>query len=80
MASTRYSLPNNKINGGSSIPLRRSLSRQASTPTNGSKIPVNDLQAHRWKQKYEESEERRKQLLTEKEKGIWKIIIYYYST
>nr|XP_023024577.1 shootin-1 isoform X1 [Leptinotarsa decemlineata] len=59
-----------KLNGNSSIPLRRPLSRQVSSPVNSSKIPINDPQVHRWKQKYEESEERRKLLLTDKEKAL----------
>nr|CAI5868101.1 unnamed protein product [Callosobruchus analis] len=60
---------NGRMNSNSSIPLRKQLSRQASTPTSPSRIPVNDP-AHRWKQKFEEAEDRRKLLLTEKEKVL----------
>nr|CAH7714827.1 unnamed protein product [Callosobruchus chinensis] len=60
---------NGKMNSNSSIPLRKQLSRRASTPTSPSRIPVNDP-AHRWKQKFEEAEDRRKLLLTEKEKVL----------
>lgn len=69
MSNQRQSLPYQKVNGSSNIPLRRQFAKQSSVPGSSSRIPVNDLQAHRWKQKYEESEERRKLLLTEKEKG-----------
>ncbi|KAG5899939.1 hypothetical protein JTB14_002488 [Gonioctena quinquepunctata] len=68
--NNRYIVSCNKMNGNSNIPLRRPLGRQVSTPTNSSKIPINDPQAHRWKQKYDEAEERRKLLLTEKEKAL----------
>lgn len=57
---------------GSNIPLRTPLSRQSSTASNTSaksRISTNDP-AHRWKQKFEESEEKRKKLLSEKEKGF----------
>lgn len=69
MSTQKTSLPYQKVNGNSNIPLRRQISKQLSNPTNSSRISTNDSQAHRWKQKCEESEERRKQLLTEKEKG-----------
>lgn len=69
MSSQRHSLPYHKVNGSSNIPLRRQLSRQTSGTGNSSRIPVNDPQVHRWKQKYDESEERRKILLSEKEKS-----------
>ncbi|ERL86644.1 hypothetical protein D910_04050 [Dendroctonus ponderosae] len=49
----------------SSIPLRRPLSRQGST----SSTACSDA-THRWKQKLEESEERRKLLLSDKEKAL----------
>lgn len=68
MSTQRHSLPYQKVNGSSSIPLRRQISKQALV-TGNSRIPVNDPQVHRWKQKYDESEERRKILLSEKEKG-----------
>ncbi|KAJ8964501.1 hypothetical protein NQ314_004789 [Rhamnusium bicolor] len=70
MHNNRHTITGIKLNGNSSIPLRRQLSRQSSGPSAASKIPVNDTQAHRWKQKYEEAEERRKLLLTEKEKAL----------
>lgn len=70
MSSQRHSMPFQKVNGNSNIPLRRQITKQTSVPITLSRIPVNDSQAHRWKQKYDESEERRKQLLTEKEKGM----------
>lgn len=69
MSSQRQSLSHNKVNGNSNIPLRRNISKQMSVPASSTRISVNDPQAHRWKQKYEESEERRKLLLGEKEKG-----------
>lgn len=68
--NNKHSLSTSKLNGNSNIPLRRQLSRNCSSPCGASKIPVNDPQAHRWKQKYEESEDRRKLLLTEKEKAL----------
>lgn len=57
---------------GSNIPLRTPLSRQSSNASNTSaksRISTNDP-AHRWKQKFEESEEKRKKLLSEKEKAL----------
>ncbi|CAH1099291.1 unnamed protein product [Psylliodes chrysocephalus] len=63
--NSRCTLQSPKVNGNSNIPLRKQLGRQFSN----SKIPVND-QAQRWKQKYEEAEEKRKLLLTEKEKAL----------
>ncbi|XP_028129325.1 shootin-1 [Diabrotica virgifera virgifera] len=56
-------------NGTSNIPLRRTMQRQISSPIS-SKIPVTEGQAVRWKQKFEEAEEKRKALLTEKEKAL----------
>ncbi|CAG9865021.1 unnamed protein product [Phyllotreta striolata] len=53
------------MNGNSNIPLRKTFNRQ----TSNSKIPVND-QTQRWKYKYEEAEEKRKSLLTQKEKAL----------
>lgn len=53
-------------NTSSNIPL---LKRQNSTSNLQSKIPVNNPEAHKWKRKYEEAEQRRKILLGEKEKG-----------
>lgn len=69
MSSQKLSLPYQKVNGSSNIPLRKHLARQVSVPSSTHRIPANDSQAHRWKQKYDESEDRRKHLLTEKEKG-----------
>ncbi|KAJ8952834.1 hypothetical protein NQ318_008155 [Aromia moschata] len=70
MHNNRHTISCGKLNGSSNIPLRKQLSRQSSSPSTPSKIPINDPQAHRWKQKFEEVEERRKLLLTEKEKAL----------
>lgn len=74
--SNRHTIASPKYNAGSNIPLRRTLSRQSSnSSTTSTKPRLPSDPAHRWKQKYEESEEKRKTLLTEKEKGINKILI-----
>ncbi|CAH0555302.1 unnamed protein product [Brassicogethes aeneus] len=56
--------PNSKTNGFSNIP-KRYVIRQNSTP---SKIPVNNPEAHKWKNRYEDCEIKRKNILSEKEK------------
>ncbi|XP_076250178.1 shootin-1-like [Rhynchophorus ferrugineus] len=66
--TNRHTISVSKYNGGSNIPLRRQLGRQCSSPVNSSKIPMD--QAQRWRQKYEESEEKRKILLSEREKAL----------
>ncbi|XP_066245816.1 uncharacterized protein PF3D7_1120000-like [Euwallacea similis] len=58
----------------SNIPLRTSLSRQSSnSSTTSNRARIHSDPAHRWKQKYEESEEKRKTLLAEKEKA-WRAL------
>jgi len=69
MSNQRHTISNFKLNGNSNIPLRKTLSRQASNTSTTSLRPASDP-ALRWKNKYEESEERRKVLLTEKEKAL----------
>ncbi|XP_060528197.1 shootin-1-like isoform X2 [Cylas formicarius] len=67
--TNRHTIGAVKLNGSSSIPLRKQLSRQSSNSSTTSRVTISDP-AHRWKQKYEESEEKRKKLLTEKEKAL----------
>ncbi|EFA09805.1 shootin-1 [Tribolium castaneum] len=62
---------NKLTNGNSNIPLRRpSLNRPHSTtpPPSPSRIPVNNPEAQKWKLKYEDTEQKRKSILSEKEK------------
>lgn len=58
-------ISNKLTNGNSNIPLRRGLNRVNS---NSSKIPINNS-PERWKAKYEDAEQKRKSILTEKEKS-----------
>lgn len=69
MSNHRHTIAASRYNGSSNIPLRRQLSRQSSNSSTASTRPSSDP-AHRWKQKYDESEEKRKILLSEKEKAL----------
>jgi myosin heavy subunit len=69
------SAPNKLTNGNSNIPLRKnsinrvnSNSFTQSPPPSPSRIPINNPEVLKWKQKYEEAEQKRKTILTEKEK------------
>lgn len=71
MNNNRHTIAATKYNGNSNIPLRRQLSRQTSnTSSSAASTRLSSDPAHRWKQKYEDSEERRKVLLSEKEKAL----------
>ncbi|KAJ3643735.1 hypothetical protein Zmor_026427 [Zophobas morio] len=68
--------PNKLTNGNSNIPLRKaSLNRvnsnsstHSTPPSSPSRIPINNPEAQKWKHKYEDAEQKRKNILSEKEK------------
>lgn len=65
-ASGISNIPKRKPSIGSN-PLSNGITNGTTTP---SKIPVNNPEAYKWKQKYEDVELKRKSLLTEKEKAL----------
>ncbi|XP_050304369.1 shootin-1 [Anthonomus grandis grandis] len=70
----RHTVASPKYISTSNIPLRRTVSRQSSNSSTTStssvrpRLPTDP--AHRWKQKYDECEEKRKAILSEKEKAL----------
>jgi hypothetical protein len=55
--------------GKNSINRVNSNSFTQSPPPSPSRIPINNPEVLKWKQKYEEAEQKRKTILTEKEKS-----------